>query len=318
MRESEMFIEADDGKPLYVRRWSPDTTPRGIVQIVHGMAEHSARYSHLAETLTDAGFDVWADDHRGHGRTAVPGMLGYPGPRDSFFRIVKDLRLVSQEAMKTVSTVADVSGAVAAVPLVLFGHSWGSFLAQGYVERYGSILAGCALSGTRGPGQPGLLYSGAIIASLLALLRGPASHSPLLRSLADGPYSKPFEPTRTPFDWLSTVESEVDKYAADPLCGFPCSISFYRDLSLGLLSIHSEASLQSIPKDLPILVLAGSQDPVGDMGESPKALVSAYKDRGLGDVEFELYEGARHEILNETVRESVEERLLGWIERVIA
>ncbi|MFQ3547570.1 MAG: alpha/beta hydrolase [Termitinemataceae bacterium] len=312
MKDQQRFITSDDGVELFVRIWSPDVPPRGIVQIVHGMAEHSKRYGRLAQRLCAGGYEVWADDHRGHGETAQSGkntpeqggLLGHCADKDSFFRVVKDLELISETILH------ERSG----VPLFLLGHSWGSFLSQAYIERSGSHLKGCILSGTRGPGGFEVAV-GAFLASLVGVVKGCRKFSPLVYSLADGPYNKAFAPNRTAFDWLSRDSAEVDAYVADPLCGFPCSVAFYRDLALGLQRIHTDEAIDRIPKNLPIFVFAGSADPVGEMGKSPTKLVEKYKEKGILDLEFILYPEGRHEMLNELNRNEVEENILNWLNR---
>jgi alpha-beta hydrolase superfamily lysophospholipase len=314
MNESSILIDADDGAKLFVRIWKPAGETRAVLQIAHGMAEHSARYARLAEKLVAVGIEVWADDHRGHGHTADAalngedrgGLHGHCADKDGFFRVVRDLELVSDKIAK----------AHPEKPLFLLGHSWGSFLAQAYIERSASRLAGCILSGTRGPGGPELAI-GSSIAALVAKLGSPRRYSPLLRNLADGPYNTPFKPNRTDFDWISRDEAEVDAYVADPLCGFRCSSGFYRDLTAGLVSIHRADAIARIPAELPIFVFAGSADPVGNRGASPTALVEAYRAHGVRDLEFVLYPQGRHEMLNETNRDEVSAKVLAWLERRI-
>jgi alpha-beta hydrolase superfamily lysophospholipase len=203
------------------------------------------------------------------------------------------------------------------LPFFLLGHSWGSFIVQNYIEQFDPVdgdISGCVLSGTRGPG--GLkLGAGAPLMGLLAALRGQRRASSLARAVADGPYNRVFRPNRTPFDWLSRDEQEVDQFVGDPLCGNLCSTGFYRDLIRGLCRIHQAGAMARIRKGLPIYVFSGSVDPVGEMGAGPTALVNAYRSLGIGDLEFVLYPGARHETLNETNREEVMDNLLSWIQR---
>jgi alpha-beta hydrolase superfamily lysophospholipase len=151
--------------------------------------------------------------------------------------------------------------------------------------------------------------------AFIALLRGRRRGSKLSRSMADGPYNKPFRPNRTPFDWLSRDEAEVDAYIADPVSGMLCSSAFYRDLVAGLRDIHKPENMEKIRRDLPVYVFCGSADPVGDMGASPTALVNAYRSMGIKDLEYVLYPEARHETLNETNREEVSASLLDWLNR---
>jgi alpha-beta hydrolase superfamily lysophospholipase len=304
------WLPADDGTELFLRRWEADEAPPAVLHIVHGMAEHSLRYERLARRLTGAGIEVWAADQRGHGRTAVDGrndparggLLGHCADRDGFSRVVSDIGIIHKR----------IRALRPGVPLFLLGHSWGSFVSQRYIESSASGLAGCILSGTRGPG--GLKLSlGAPLMSLIAALKGSRGASRLAYAIADGPYNKPFRPNRTAFDWLSRDEKEVDAYVSDPLCGNLCSAGFYRDLIGALSGLHRPEAMAGIPRDLPVYVFSGSADPVGEMGSSPTALVNAYRSLGIKDLEFVLYPGARHETLNETNRDEVTEDLLTWL-----
>jgi len=315
MEETTRFMDMDDGAKLFVRRWSGDKQPRAVVQIVHGMAEHSKRYGRLAKSLCDADLEVWADDHRGHGETGnlelnppeLGGTLGHCADRDGFFRVLRDLESVSRE----------IRNERPGVPLFLLGHSWGSFLAQAYIEGpSAAYVAGCALSGTTGPGGQKVAV-GALIASLVATLKGVRSYSRLLYSLADGTYNRSFRPNKTNFDWLSRDEAEVAAYVADPYCGFPCSVGFYRDLARGLQVIHTPGAIAHIPTNLPILIFSGSADPVGAMGIGVTKLVEAYRSRGIQDLDFILYPDARHEIFNETNRDEVTANFIAWIQKHI-
>jgi alpha-beta hydrolase superfamily lysophospholipase len=299
---------------LFVRRWAPEKPARAVLQIVHGMAEHSLRYERPARRLNAEGIEVWAMDLRGHGLSADTekndprwgGLLGHCADRDGPSLVTGDIQALNRLILEKRP----------GLPLFLMGHSWGSFLVQNYLEQYGAVegkrLAGCILSGTRGPGGFKVQAGAPVMAALARLwgLRRPCS---LSRLLADGSYNKPFRPNRTSFDWLSRDNAEVDAYVADRLCGFRCSAGFYRDLAALLNRIHRPEFMERIDRRLPIYVFSGSADPVGDMGSSPSALVDAYRTMGIQDLEFVLYPDARHECLNETNREEVTENLLAWI-----
>ncbi|MCX7655821.1 MAG: alpha/beta hydrolase [Treponemataceae bacterium] len=311
MQESKCYVSMDDGCKIFVRQWKPTGAPKAVLQIVHGMAEHSGRYRELAEFLCNQGIEVWADDHRGHGSTAHAisdpsrgGQLGHCADRNGFSRVVRDLIIISNRIKEEHPHL----------PLILLGHSWGSFLVQAYIEERGTLLAGCILSGTRGPGGP-LIVLGACLASLVVFFKGKRVFSPLLYALSDGAYNTPFQPARTKFDWLSRDTERVDAYIQDPLCGFPCSAAFYRDLLWGLRAVHTPKAIQKIPTSLPILIFAGASDPVGEMGKSPTRLVDAYKQAGIQDLEFILYPEGRHEMINELNRTEVFHHLLSWINR---
>jgi len=312
------WIDCDDGAKLFVRRWrSQAETPLAIVNVVHGMAEHSLRYSRLAEKLCSRGFELWTADMRGHGKTAdlsvngkdKGGLLGHAVDENGFFRVVADLRIIMEHiAEKAKAEYGNI-------PLFMMGHSWGSFLVQGYIEDPADLpLKGCLLSGTRGPGGAKIAL-GAPVLKLLAMLKGSGRTSKLSAGLSTGSYNKPFEPNRTPFDWLSRDQKEVDSYLADPLCGFRCSSGFYRDMIGGLIAIHRKEAVEKIDRNLPIYLFCGSADPVGEMGRSPTALVNVYRAHGINDLEFVMYPEARHEPLNETNREEVTEDILNWLMR---
>jgi alpha-beta hydrolase superfamily lysophospholipase len=278
------------------------------------MGEHSLRYERFARRLNAQGIEVWALDLRGHGHSADPGvndpgrggLRGHCADHDGVSLVTGDIGALNQAIREKRP----------GVPLFLMGHSWGSFLVQHYIEtcggEKGGRLAGCILSGTRGP--DGLkLRAGVPVAAFLARLAGVRRYSALARAITDGPNNKPFRPNRSPFDWLSRDSGEVDAYIADPLCGGRCSSGFYRDMIALLERIHRPEMLERIDRRLPIYVVAGSADPVGEMGASPTALVDAYRSMKIQDLEFVLYPDARHEPLNETNREEVTENLLAWI-----
>jgi alpha-beta hydrolase superfamily lysophospholipase len=312
VKTTEDVLTANDGLKLFIRRWTPPVPARAALHIIHGMAEHSLRYELFAQQLARAGVAVWAADMRGHGKTAAPsindpargGLLGHCSDADAVSRISADLDLINK-------TIALAEGDI---PLFLFGHSWGSFLAQNYIETYGHRLSGCILSGTRGP--DGLkVTAGLPLMTALVTLNGVRRPSGLAHAIADGAYNKPFRPNRTSFDWLSRDNAQVDAFISDPLCGQRCSSGFYRDLLFLLNRIHRPEALSAIKRDLPIYVIGGSADPVGDMGNSPTALVNVYRSMGIRDLEFVLYPDARHEVLNETNRQEVTDNLLTWLDK---
>jgi alpha-beta hydrolase superfamily lysophospholipase len=313
-QSGDQWITSDDGAKVFVRRWIPGgVKPWAVLNIVHGMAEHSLRYERLALRLCGEGVEVWAADMRGHGKTAdldvndpsKGGLLGHCADKNAVALVASDIDIINNTIIKTCPNT----------PLFLLGHSWGSFLVQNYIETYNNTpLSGCILSGTRGPDGALIAVSKPVMA-VVAALSGCRKYSAFAHALADGSYNKPFRPNRTPFDWLSRDEKEVDAYVNDPLCGMHCSAGFYRDLTALLNRIHRPDTLCKIKPALPIYVFCGSTDPVGDMGQSPTALIDAYHAMCINDLEFVLYPDARHETLNETNREEVTGNLLGWIKR---
>lgn len=299
-------LDTPDGTSLHVSRWLPEGPPRAVVQLAHGMVEHAARYAHLGERLAEEGYAVYAADHRGHGRTAAgPGDLGHLGDERGFATVVDDLLALTDHL------ALEHPGA----RVVLLGHSMGSFLARAYAARYGDRLAGLILSGTAGdPGATGRL--GLRIARAECRLRGPRARSRLMEALVLGPYNRPFRPHRTPFDWLSRDEAQVDAYVADELSGGHATAGFYRDLLGGLLWVSEESTAASMPRTLPVLLVSGEVDPVGG-AKAVEEVADLFRRVGLQDVTTQVWPGARHEILNETNREEVEDHLVSWLRRVV-
>jgi len=299
-------FENPSGYLVHVYKWLPTkgSTIKGVVQIAHGMAEWAARYEEFANSLTAQGYIVFANDHRGHGRTArSPENVGYCG-KDSFFGMTMDMYWLTNYLIRR-----DYPG----LPIFLFGHSMGSFLAQLYITKWGDGLKGVILSGSNG--KRGIdLYLGILIAGLQAALLGVKTRSKLLNYLSFGSFNRAFEPVRTDFDWLSRDPEEVDKYIADPFCGGVFSAGFFLDFFRGLISIYDARAVQGIPRELPVYILSGDRDPVGEFGKGPLKLAGFYRDLGLKDVTLKLYEQGRHEMLHETNRHEVIGDIIAWID----
>jgi alpha-beta hydrolase superfamily lysophospholipase len=305
MRSSEFIHSATDGRAVHVRRWLPDGTARAILLVAHGMAEHSARYARLAASLTASGWAVYAPDHRGHGLTAAQGGLGRLDKAEAFARIRDDLREVGAFAR------AEQKG----LPLFLLGHSMGSLVVEGYMKADASDIGGCVLSGPIMPPSPALRAFGSLMARLGAATMGRDAPARLLHSLTFGANNKYFEPARTEADWLSRDGAEVDAYLADPLCGFVCSYGFYGALFAALSALYrGRRPFARVRKDLPVLILAGAEDPLGGAHGFVARLSAKLKEAGLQGVETRLYPGARHEILNETNRDEVVGDIAAWLE----
>ena len=305
MQASTFMLEAPDGVSLFVYRWLPDGPAKAVVQIAHGLAEHAGRYARLAEALCAAGYAVYADDHRGHGRTAgTPADLGVLAERDGWNTCVDDLWRL------TLRIGADHPG----LPIVLLGHSMGSFMAQQLITEHGEVLAAAVLSGTNGKPPP-IAPIGLLLAHIERLRAGPRGRSPVMRALFFGAFNKPFRPARTEFDWLSRDETEVDKYVADPLCGFEATTGLYIDMLRGLAEIAKPARQARIPKSLPIYIFHGSRDPVAvNVGQ----LLDAYRSAGLRNVTYKVYVDGRHECLNDINRDEVTRDLVSWLDATVA
>ncbi len=302
MPGSEFDFRADDGQTLLARRWLPEGPPRAIVQIAHGLAEHSARYARLAAALNAAGYAAYANDHRGHGPKAAAADLGHFADEGGWDKVVGDLwtlnRLIAAEQPGT--------------PIIFLGHSLGSFLGRGFIAEHSDALAGVALSGSNGK-PPAIATLGRLIAREERLRLGKRGKSDLILQLWFGEFNKPFKPARTAFDWLSRDEKEVDAFVADPLCGFPFTTQLAIDVLDALPYVTSRKSLAAIRKDMAVYVFSGERDPVG---ANIKGLIQDLKAAGFTELTTRIYPGARHETLNETNRDEVTRDLIAWLDGI--
>lgn len=304
MISKNFTFNSGDGKEIFVYIWLPDKEKiKAIVQISHGMAEHAKRYERLAKVLTENGYGVYANDHRGHGKTAGEvENLGYLGDEEGFNWLVEDVhdlsKIIKKEYPKT--------------PLFLLGHSMGSFIAQRYIMLYGEQLEGVILSGSNGK-QGITLNIGSILAKMEIKKNGKKAQSPKLDNLSFGSFNKAFTPNRTKFDWLSSDNEEVDKYVEDPYCGTVFTSGFFYDFFNGLKEIEKDGNLKQVPKSLPIYIFSGSKDPVGKSGKGVVKLFERYKNHGIKDIEYKLYEDGRHEMLNEVNKSEVMEDIVNWL-----
>jgi alpha-beta hydrolase superfamily lysophospholipase len=283
--ERFQFISAD-GLSIACLKWSRHQNVRGVVQIAHGLGEHIGRYAELAEKLVKAAFVVYGNDHRGHGLTAKPsGSFGDFGP-GGFDQLVEDM----------VSLSAMAKNAHPGKPYILLGHSMGSFASQQLILEHSGSIDGLALSG-----------SGTL--DHLARLAGsvPAGRDPMKLMNAA------FEPTRTPYDWLSRDNAEVDAFINDPLC-FPSLNSRSTESFLNASGrLADTRELGKVRKDLPIYVFSGSDDPVGQRLEGVRELIGRYRSVGIASIVHDFYPGGRHEMLHEQNRGDVFANLLVWI-----
>lgn len=303
------LVSPADGIMLAGYEWLPTVPVQAVVVIAHGMAEHAARYARFAAALNAAGFAVYGFDHRGHGHSAPsPALLGHMGDRDSWNSAVADLAAACRLAQQKHP----------GRPLLLFAHSMGSFMAQQflYEQAAGVELAGCVLCGSNGKPPP-IAALGRLVTRLERLRLGRRGVSQLVQSLSFDAFNKRFQPQRTDFDWLSRDASEVDKYIADPFCGFPISVQSWVDLLDGLDAMAKPENQARIPKQLPVFVIAGKHDPVSGGGRGLKQLIDAYAAAGMTKVESRFYAEARHELLNETNRDDVTADVIGFLRRCI-
>ncbi len=304
MKTEFTFITHDSIK-IFVRRHKPAGHSRGVVVIVHGMAEHSQRYDRFAKVLNNVGYTVYAHDQRGHGKTAQEiEEHGFFAEHDGWEKVTNDVRELIELVRK------ENSG----LPIFLLGHSMGSFIVRNYAINYSNKINGLLLSGTAG--SAGILGRiGFLITNIIILLKNKRSKSLFLTKLSFGDFNKQFKPNRTSFDWLSRDEKEVDKYIKDSYCGRIFSIGFFRDLIKGLELINRHKNVIKISKELPIYLFAGDKDPVSKNGKQIIELYDIYKKAGIKDIKMKLYEEARHETLNEINRNNVYEDIINWLDK---
>ena len=296
--EERTFDGVDQPLAGYV--WRPSGSPKAALQIAHGMAEHAKRYDHVARAFTDAGYLVFAHDHRGHGGSiqTTPGDMGSD---DTWNKAVRELHLVNR-------AMADETE----LPIAMLAHSMGSFMAQQLLWQFPEDVFAMALSGSNGK-PPAIAAAGRVVTRIERLRLGGHRPSALLQKLSFGDFNKGFE-GRTEFDWLSRDPAEVDAYVGDPLCGFALSVQSWLDMLDALGALTAPANVSRILVDLPIYAFAGDRDPVSAGGEGVTRLVETYRAAGLTNVEIRLYPGGRHETLNETNRDEVIADLLRWVE----
>ena len=293
--EKMMFKNAAGEQVMYLR-W-PVLAPRAAVVISHGMVEHPGRYDDLASFLNANQISVYGIYHVGHGEDAK--ILNHMD-KDGFDRCISNLNYLVKLAK-----------AESRAPVILLGHSMGSFIAQHYITRYDN-LDGLILSGSTTASF--LVKVGAVLAKVMcALSPRKTKPSPFLNSLAFGSYNKAFPDAKTDFDWLSRDEEQVRKYIDDPLCGGICSVSFYQNLTAGMASMGNKKRLARINRKLPIYIQGGSMDPVSENGKGLYSLKQQYDGLGVIQVKLDVYSGARHEIFNELNRDEVYQNTLNFI-----
>lgn len=272
----------------------PDFSPRAVVQIVHGMSEHVERYAPFAEFLVGRGFVVCANDHVGHGKTAGERDLGHMPLANGADVLVEDVHALREKVCERYPHAHHV----------MFGHSMGSFVTRVYLTRHADGLSAAILCGTGQ--QPRIqTVAGRVITRLIAQIRGERHVSRFVDSLGAGAYGRAIKDARTDVDWISSDPDVVDEYIADPLCGQPFTVGAYATLA-SLVADATDARLaRRVPKELPLLFVAGAEDPVGDCGRGVARAVDEYRNAGVRLVEMGIYPGARHEILNEPCHEAV-------------
>ena len=300
----EFYYKSSTGRnQIRAKMCTPDATPKSVVQIAHGIAEHIDRYEDFMRFLAENGFVAVGNDHLGHGKSiARLEEQGIFAENNGWNYVVEDMKKLREQVREQFPNI----------PYVFFGHSMGSFLTRTFLILHPDLYDAAILSGT-GHQSAALVNGGYLAAELMTKLKGPHASGQALNDMAFGSYCKRIENPRTPFDWLSRDNETVDKYIADPLCGFVCKTSLYRDMMGGLKFLTNQKNIDKMNKTLPIYFMSGAEDPVGDYGAGVETAYKAFCRAGLKDVMIRLYPGGRHEMLNELNRDEVMQDILNWL-----
>lgn len=305
IEKTDLYMPSSSGSDeLHIAMWKPEGAVRGILQISHGMVEYIDRYDRFARFLAEKGFVVIGNDHLGHGETAAEKNYGYFAPGDGSYYVVRDLHRVTRYIRKQYPDV----------PLFLLGHSMGSFMARRYAMTYGKELDGFIVMGT-GSKPAWLLKVGKVLLRVLIAIKGERAHSWLMEKLCFALYNRRINPVRTPSDWLSRDEEQVDAYRSHKYCQFTFTLNGYRTLFEVISFIQEPENIRRLPHALPMLFVAGEEDPVGNYGAGVRQVAGKYRRAGVADVTCKLYPEARHEILNELEYETVHKDIEQWLEQ---
>ena len=296
----------DEKQKIATTIYRPKGQPRAIFQISHGMAEHRLRYAEFAQNLAQLGLVVVTSDHRGHGGSAAsPEELGYFNKHKGWQKCVNDLY----------ELMIQVKQEYPDVPVILFGHSMGSIMARSFVKRYDALLNGLILCGA--PNYNPAASAGRIAAKSIIALKGDHYRSKLLDQLVQGSFNKQIPNPRTPLDWLSKNPDNVDAYIADPLCGFRFTASAFDDMFYGIQDMHDLMRWNLKNPKLPILFIAGGDDPVTGGRKGLESSAATLREAGYDDIEMRVFKGLRHELLNEKEKDQVVAEILDWTARKI-
>jgi alpha-beta hydrolase superfamily lysophospholipase len=295
--------KSSTGSLLCVRHLQASGKPKASIMISHGMAEHSARYERFAIALADAGYHVYAHDHRGHGFTTAPDApLGTFSNKDGLEKALQDMLFVNGEIRNNYPDL----------PVIYFGHSMGGILGTAYCVQHSKTIDAAVLWNFNVDGGPLVLLLKTLI-KIERALKGSDVPSLLANKLTFEDWNKKFKPNRTDFDWLSRDEAQVDKYVADPLCGFPVSVGLWLNVIEAIQAGSKDANLDKIRKDLPIHLIGGEADPSSMNGKSMTRLASRLSKAGVQDVSIKTLPDTRHETLNELNRDEETKDLIGWL-----
>ena len=297
------FKSSDNVHDIHVREWVPSSPPVAVLQIIHGVAETIDRYDAFAEFLNKNGIAAAGTDHLGHGHSILDEEdLGYFADNGGWELVVSDEHKLNEQLREKYP----------GVPIFIFGHSMGSFIARTYAITYRKDPKGMIICGTGFPPAP-MVTAGIALSKFEQKRKGSRYRSPIVDKAAFGSYNKKIQNPRTDKDWLTTDNAIVDKYIKDPLCGFVPTVGLFHDMFKAIKYVCAEKNIKRVTKDLPLYIISGNDDPVGDYGKGVQRCYNSYISAGMEDVTMKLYKGARHEILNEYCKEDVYEDILNWM-----
>lgn len=299
VHHSKQVLRAADGHDIAAHLWRPDGDCRCVIHVLHGLGEYAGRYARFAEAAAARGYAVCAHDQRGHGPDAE--QPGYLGPACGWQTLIDDVECVNRSLREQFESL----------PVVLLGHSMGSYVAQNFAMYHSPRIDALLLSASTWPSR--LRVAAGLLAARVESFRlAPHKYSGLLHYLGFSSFNAPFKPARTGLDWLSRDDREVDRYIEDPLCGGPYTCGLWVELTRALLRIGSDDELLRIAADLPILITGGENDPVGgERGMGKLAL--HYAQTGHQRIKVKIYKDGRHEMLNDINRDEVTQDWLDWI-----
>lgn len=305
MEEREFYLPSSDRNyRIHCMEWIPEGDVYAVLQLVHGMIEHAERYREFAVWMAEHGVAVLGHDHLGHGKTAVNSEdFGYFGTDGGSVCLIKDISRVTVYGKKRYP----------GKKLFLLGHSMGSFLVRRYISVYGNSPDGMILLGTGAPPE-GFVFAGYLLASTICRLEGERYRSSLLYEMSLGNYNRKFRPTKTSFDWLTREEAYAKSFEEDDLCQFVFTAGAYRDFFRLILADSRAEKAGRMRTDMPVLILAGDRDPVGEEAVGVRRVCSRYEKAGVKDMTLGVYQGARHELLHETNRMEVFEDIYSWLQ----
>ena len=307
MKHEFYYTSRDSVTKIHAIEWLPDRDIKGVLQICHGMVEYIDRYDEFAEFMSEHGYYVVGHDHLGHGKSIqTEADLGYFDERKGNQYVIGDIYQLQEMTRKKYPDV----------PYFMLGHSMGSFITRNYLCRYGKGVDGAVIVGT-GMQSGGLILCSKAMAGIQKLFCGSKHISRFIDKAAFGGYNKRIDAPRTSSDWLSRNPENVDRYIADELCGFTFTVNGFQTLFELIRRLQKQENLEKVPQNLPILMVSGAEDPVGDYGKGVRKACDSLKKAGVKNITVKLYENDRHELLNEEDGEQAMEDIYQWIRREI-